>query len=207
MTWFTQPANETQAGLDHYTFFLAVDFNFPSGHLRLWSGIGDLALNGNTYIGSGELGRISYPVERSALSFDAKTYELSGVDPALASESDIENCFGRSVTEYFGFLNTETRQVIADPEINFEGRMDLVQREDGATPKISVNAEHRLVLLDKADDLCYTDEHQQSIFAGDLGFDQVPSLELKEVIWAGERVSAGVSGIGHTRGGQPVVVR
>jgi hypothetical protein len=193
MSWFASSANESEAAKEHYLMFLAVDFDFSSGHARFWTGVGDLVIGADTYLGAGDLGSISTPEERSALTFEPKVYQLSGVDPTVVPESDIDNSFGRSVTEYFGFLNPDTRALLDTPETNWEGRNDSMRRIDGANPLIEVKAEHRLVLLDRADDLCYTHEHHQQFFAGDLGFDRVPTLELKQVTWSGYAV--GIKGM------------
>lgn len=196
MTWFEQSANETEAAREHVHMFVAVDFDFPSGHARFWSGVGELVINGNTYLGSGELGGFSVPEEATNLVAERKTYRLSGVDPSLVAESDIDDSFGRTITEYFGFLNPETRALLAPPEINWEGRIDSFRRVDGDEPVIEVNAEHRMVLLDKTDGWRYTHDHQQQFFAGDKGFDQVGKLESKEVIWGGKRTIVGVKNMG-----------
>jgi hypothetical protein len=200
MTWFVTSANETETAKEHYHMFLAADFDFPSGHVYLWSGTGELSIGGNTYLGMGELVRVSVAPERSNLTVDRKTYQLTGVpvDPAVVSETDIDGSFGRSVTEYLGFLNAETRQLLATPEVNFEGEISNIRRVDGREPLIEVNADNRLIMLDQADGWRYTHEHQQQFYAGDLGYNQVPSLDLKEVLWGGRRVVAGGGG---SRGG------
>lgn len=191
MTWFASSTNETEAAKSHVLMFVAVDFDFPSGHARFWSGVGDIAINGNTFVGAGTLGAISIPSEGTTLVAEKKTYQLSGVDPSLVAESDLDNCFGRSVIEYFGFLDTETRILVDTPEINWEGRMDVPRRVDGASPLIEVSAEHRLVFLDQADGWRCTHEHQQQFFAGDKGFDQVGTLDGKTVLWGGKRTVVG----------------
>jgi hypothetical protein len=193
MTWFTESANQTEAGKSHVRMFVAVALDFPSGFVRVWSGVGDITILSNTYTGIGELGSISIPVERAGLNIDRKTFQLSGVDLTLAPESELEGSFGRSVTEYFGFLNTETGALVGDPEVNWEGRIDAIRRVDGANPTIEVNAESRMVLLDQTDAWRYTHEHQQQFFAGDNGFDQVAAIQQKEVVWAGGPVDPGIS--------------
>jgi hypothetical protein len=194
MSWFASSTNETEAAKEHYLMFIAVDFDFPSGHIYFWSGIGNLTIGANTYIGTGDLGAVSMPEERSSLTFEPKVYQLSGVDPALIPESDIDDSFGRSVVEYFGFLNTTTRTLLDTPETNWEGRIDSIRRVRGSRPLIEVKAEHRLALLDQSDDWLFTHEHQQQFFAGDLGFDRIPSLELKELKWGGVTVTPGRGG-------------
>lgn len=191
MTWFATSANETESLKTHYVMFLAVDFAFVGAPQRYWSGTGPLFINGYEFIGAGELVSVSSAEERTTLGGERKTYQLSGVNPALVSETEIDRSFGRSVTEYFGFLNTETRQLLAAPEINWEGRIDAVRRQDGSVPVIQVDAEHRLVLLEQCDDWRYTHEHQQEFFPGDKGFNQVPTLESITILWGGTLVRPG----------------
>src|SRR5882672_8505174 len=127
MTWFAQSPNETEAAKEHVLMFVAAAFDFASGISRYWSGIGDLTFGGFTYTGTGELGSISTPSESIRLIGETKTFRLSGVDPAIVPETDIDASFGRDVTEYFGFLNPDTHALIAAPEINWEGRMDAMR--------------------------------------------------------------------------------
>lgn len=201
MTWFATSANETEAAKEKYFPFLAVDFDFPSGHYRFWTGMGDLVLLGNTYTGVGgqlESGKMLATIEGESetveLAAQRRKYTLAGVDPATVAESDIDNSFGRSVVEYLGFLDPETRTLVATPEINFEGRNDSFDRGDGTNTYITVTAEHRLAMLDRVDGWRYTHEHQQQFYAGlgDLGYDQVNAIALKKVIWSGRNVDPAV---------------
>jgi hypothetical protein len=192
VTFFTQSANATEAAKEHYFPFLAVDFDFPSGHYRYWTAIGDITLSGNVYTGVGNLANIEGESESTELNAQRRKYSLSGVDPASVAESDIDGSFGRSVTEYLGFLNPETRQLVATQEIFWEGRIDSFSRTDGENPVIEVSSEHRLALLDRTDGWRWTNEHQQQFFpgAGDIGFDQVNAIALKKVIWGGKLVDS-----------------
>jgi len=193
MTWFAVSANETEATKEHYLMFIAVAFDFPSGMIRLWSGIGDLIIGADTYLGAGELARVSWSKETANLTTDRKTYQLAGeqVDPALISESDIDGSFKRSVTEYFGFLTPDLRTLLATPEVNWEGEISNIKRVDGASPAIEVNAESRYIMLDQIDGWRYTHQHQQQFYAGDLGFNQVHTVDTKQVFFGGATVSPG----------------
>lgn len=193
MSWFASSANETEAAKEHVCMFIAVAFDFPSSVYRFWSGYGDLTLFGNTFTGTGELGKITTKPENTRLVAETKTFQLSGVDLALVNESDLEGCFGRPVTEYIGFLD-QNGQLVADPEINWEGLMDKPRRVDGLEPIIEINAEHRLALIDQADGWRYTHEHHQQFFPGDNGCREVPSVETAEIYWGGYRVMPGGRG-------------
>lgn len=193
MTWFQQSANETEAAKSRCMAFIAVDMDFPSARVRLWTGSGTLTILGNDYIGVGDLGGVSSPPEHARLVDESKTYELSLIDtsPAIVSEADIDASFGRSVVEYLGFLNVDTLQLVATPEIYWEGHIGTIRRIDGLQPKIQVQAEYRLSIMHYADGYRYTHEHQQEFFPGDLFFREAASIETKEVIWNGGPVAPG----------------
>jgi hypothetical protein len=173
--------------------FIAVAFAFPSGTQRFWTGFGDLSFGGDAYIGTGTLGSITVKPENVRLLAERKTYQLSGVDPLLASEADIDASFGRSVTEYLGFLSA-AGTVVATPEIYWEGRMDNIRRVYGENPVIEVNAEHRLVMMDRPDGWRFTHEHQLMFYAADLGFRETSSVETSNVLWGGYGVLPGSAG-------------
>ena len=194
MTWFATAANETEAAKEGVYILVAVDYDFPSGHARVWSGLGDIVIDSHTYTGVGDLGRISASQERAGLTLERKTYQLSGVDVSLISESDLNDSFGRSVTEYFAFISPVTWGLVGTPEVNWEGRIDAIRRVDSKdNPIIEVNAEHRTVLLDLTDGWRNTHEHQQQFFSGDTGLEEVAAIQLKEVTWGGGPVDPGAA--------------
>lgn len=196
MSWFLSSTNEAEAAKEHVFMFQTVSIDLLSGIQYFWTGWGDLVIGANTYFGAGELGKIGTAPDKAGLSAESKVYELTGIEPTWIAESDIDASHGRSIVESFGFLNPETRALIDTPEINWEGRIDSIRRLDGSTPGIQVTAESRLVILDQPGKYRYTNEHQAQFFSGDLGFDQLPNLELKEVLWGGTRATPGVSGGG-----------
>lgn len=195
MSWFTDPNCEAAAGLEHAQLAYAVDLDFPSGHVRYHTGSGNLTIGANTYTGIGTLGSIQGTPERVKLGSERWSYLLSGVDPSIVPESEIDNSFGRAVIEYEVWINPTTNAVLGY-ETNREGRMDRIRRRDGASPIIEVSVENRLAIIDQADGWRYTSEHQAQFFAGDTGCDQVKDLESKEVIWGGKRVESWYHGPG-----------
>ncbi len=190
MTWFQQSANAIEADKPHVALFIAVQIAFASGFTRFWTGFGTLNILGNDYTGAGHIGQIGVVPETLSMRAERKTYRLSGVDPMLVLESDIDSSFGRSVTEYFGFL-TKDGALVAAPEVLWEGRIDAIRRVDGEEPIIELWAEHRLVNMDKSDNYRWTHEHQQAFFPGDTGFDQVAVVESTSILWGGSYVVTG----------------
>jgi hypothetical protein len=202
MTWFVSSTNQTESAKAHVAPFIAVDLDFSSGHVRLWTGLGNLVIGGNTYTGAGYLARIKAAPEHSNLTVERRTYQLAGADvnPAVVPEADIDSSFGRSVIEYLGFLNADTGQLVDTPETNFEGEISNIRRSDGPEPVIEVNADHRMVILDQNDGWRWTHEHQQEFYPAaptDNGLNQMAAIELREVLWGGKRVIAGT--VNHPR--------
>lgn len=190
MTWFTDPDNQAESAKSRNLLAIAIDADFPDGHVRLSSWIAPLQINGQQFLGVGKLLSLPQVSETTQLIADTRVYQLSGVDPATVPESEIDNCFGRSFTEYLVWLDPDTRQIIGW-EINFEGLMDRVNRRDGASPIIELSVEHRFVILEETDGWYFTDEHQQQFFPGDHGLDQVRYNGAITITWGGGYVNPG----------------
>ncbi len=190
MSWFTDANCEAASLAEVSLIAYAIDFDYPSGHVRLTTWPGDLTVNGQVYTGVGKLGSISDIPDSARLVAERWTYSISGVDPSVIPESEIDNVYSRSATEYEVWLNPETHAVIGY-EINREGRMGRFRRSDGAVPILQQDCEARIVILERNDGWMWTTEHQADFFTGDTGFDQVRELDSKEIIWGGQRVGAG----------------
>ena len=161
-----------------------VHMAFDSGSVRLWSGIGDLVFSGDTYTGAGALGSVSLIEESSSLKATGVVLTLSGVDSAIIAIALGEHYQGRTVQMWLGFLDTD-HSLVVDPLLMFQGRMDLMQVTDhGETATVSVTAESRAIDLQRANKvLFYSDQSQQSLFAGDKFFEFVPEMQEKVIVW------------------------
>ena len=65
--------------------FVAVELMFDSGALRIWSGIGDKSIGGQTYTGAGSLLSVGGIEESDDLSSPGANISLNGVDTSLVS--------------------------------------------------------------------------------------------------------------------------
>ena len=66
----------------------------------------------------------------------------------------------------------------------FKGRMNTLTISDnpnGST--ITIDAENRLVDLNRPSNFRYTKESQNFLHNGDTGFNRVASLQDKEIVW------------------------
>lgn len=160
-----------------------VEVEFSSGTINVWSGTGSLSWDSKTWLGVGELGKVSTIKETSEIRADNFVLELSGIPSALVGQALDDVRYGKPATIWQGFL-TAAGAVIADPFIFAKGFTDkAILTEGGDTATIRVNCENDLAGLQRPNIRRYTPEDQKQEFAGDLGFDFVPSLQDKNVFW------------------------
>lgn len=187
--------------------FFAIELFFDTSTLRFWSGLGDLELGGNTYVGSGNLIGISSIEETAEVSAKGATLTLSGLPSDLLSLAISEPYQGRKCRIYFGvrranedylkqedgslILNEDGSgillQTIDDADVMseiFTGYIDQMNIDEGPeTSTISVYVESRLIDLQRPRELRYTSESQKSRFPNDKGFDFVEDLQDKKFQW------------------------
>lgn len=155
---------------------------FASGWVRLWSGIGSLSWDGKTWTGTGNLLGISGIDETAEVRASGMTVSLSGVPSDLLSAALGDARSGRIGRVYLAFFSGGS--IVADPILQFEGRLDVPAIEDGPeTATISISYESELIDLERARERRYTPEDQQIDFPGDLGFDYVASLQDAQITW------------------------
>jgi len=190
---------------------LLVALDFESGFVRVWSGIGTLSFESQTFNGVGHLGSIA-PIQESgaAVRANAITLQLSGIPSSLLSVALGSHYQGRNAKIWLGFFTTAW--VLLDCAILFAGRMDTMQIDEGPeTSTITLTAESHLADLKRPRVRRYTNEDQQQLYPGDLGFQYVESLQNAEIAWgrgsgggAGTQppqVSSGTGGGGYSPGG------
>jgi hypothetical protein len=169
--------------------FHAVEMNFDSAPVRFWTGYGDRTIDGNTYIGSGNLLSISGLEEVNDLSAKRLTLQLSGVPASIVSLALQEPYQNRSCKVYFGAISIDPPDPNDPPDTItpievFSGLMDVMSIEDGGdTSVISLTVESKLVRLEKASNWRYTDANHTARHAGDTFFAYVADLQDKTLVW------------------------
>lgn len=167
---------------------LAARFEFGSGHLRLWSGYGDLVfdpLGGvdfQVWSGAGELGGVSPIMETQTVKSTSVDFTLSGIPSAWLSVALTESYQDRLCQLWLGFMDSSN--VLINVVSLFKGRMDVMTIHEGELEStISVTAESVLVGLERANERRFTPEDQKINYPADTGYDQVASLQIKEIVW------------------------
>jgi len=160
----------------------AVEFFFDNNEtLRLWTGIGDQTLGGNTYTGAGNLLNISAVEETSEIAARGANLNLSGIPSELVATALSEPYQGRVCKIHFAVSDGETYSDLVEV---FSGYMDEMNIEEGAeTATIGVSVENKLIDLERARIARYTSQYQKSLYPNDKGFDFVESLQTKKTLW------------------------
>ena len=162
--------------------------NTSGGDVLAWTGNGTLTYDSDDYIGTGTFLGVSQVSERTDLSANGVTFSLSVVPSALISTALGQVQHGRSCQLWMALLNTSTGALISNPYELFAGFSDVtVVTEQAETSTISIQAENRLVDLERPRIRRYTDEDQKSDTANvlDVGFEFVPGLQDKVIQFGG----------------------
>lgn len=180
-------------------FYMAA-IQFLSGTSYLWTGIGNITWNSQTWVGLGSLAQVSAISQNSDVSAENITLVLSGIPADLVSQAISECRQNYSVQVWLGFMS-DSNQIIVDPVLLFLGHMDVPTVQDGGdTCTISITAENPLVDLQRSSSRRYTHDDQQIAFPGDKGFQFVPSIQTWNGVWgkpgAGSGSSSGSGGGG-----------
>lgn len=173
-------------------FYLA-EIQFTSGVSRMWTGIGNITWNSQTWIGLGSLAQVSAISQNSDVSAENITLTLSGIPSDLVSQAINECRQNYSVQVWLGFLN-DSNQIIVDPVLLFSGHMDVPTVQDGGeTCTILITAENPLVDLQRSSSRRYTHDDQQIAFPGDRGFQFVASIQTWNGVWGRPGAGGGSS--------------
>ena len=166
---------------------LAVKLDFSDGILRMWNGYGDLTMtvdgSSQTFTGGGDLMGVSQIEESSMLQMSGVTLTLSGIKSSLIATALSANYTNRDGAIYLGLINT-AGNIVSDSYTLFKGKMDVLNISEGEeTTMIQLKLENRLITFEKPDNRMYTLEDQKVDYPNDLGFEFIPDLQDKEIIW------------------------
>ena len=163
----------------------AVNLDFDSGDVNVWTGVGDFAgSDGITYTGVGELLSISNIEENNELASTNLTLSISGLNEKIVEYATTENYSNRPVTLSMFFFHPDTTDEI-DKITLFKGRIDTLTVTDGEAFNVIISCENKLVDLTKPKNLFFTPETQNFLHAGDKGLEFVPLIQEQSINWGG----------------------
>lgn len=176
------PAVESALESGQVRAVLLVSLDFDAGTVRLNNSPVAMQWNGYDWLGAGTLGSIE-PVKESAdLAAQGLALRLSGVPTDAVASALGAHYQGRACKMWLAPLDAGHR-VLADPVLVFSGRMDTMDIELGATATITVTAESLLADWDRPRVRRYNAEDQHLDYPNDKGFEFVPSLVEKQIVW------------------------
>lgn len=148
------------------------------------SGIGEITWNGNTYVGIGVLGSISDQEESEALSAQPITFTLSGLDHLQVRNALNAATFGDQIVLYEAFID-DAGTIIGDPLVIWSGTVDQTALSVGPESTVSITGQHDIADIDKVSGARWTNEDQQSRFAGDEFFEFIHEVPTLRLLWGG----------------------
>ena len=161
---------------------LAVVLNLDSGIIRLWSGIGDLVYAGDTYTGVGNLLSVRLAEESKEIAAKGVNVALNGINSTLIAKALDESYRGRTMAIYLFFMYDN--QVVLYPYAVFVGYINMMNIQDnGETSVISVDAESKLIDLQRPRERRYTSEDQKIDYPNDKGLDAVTWIQNQKIKW------------------------
>lgn len=148
------------------------------GPLRLWTGLGNRTIGGETYTGTGALLNIAAAEEVGDLSAKGMVLTLTGLDSSIISLALQEPYQRRIAKVYLG-----EQSVTPVVEI-FSGFMDTMQISDEPeTATVVLTIESKLVELERSRNWRYTDESHKARYSGDSFFSFVQDIQDQQVAW------------------------
>ena len=160
-----------------------VALTFTTGPVYVWSGIGSIVWNSQTWIGLGTLMSLSGSEDGTTVEARGIAIMFSALDSSLLGDCLSEFKLGLPVTVYLG-LFASPGSLIADPVITWSGRMDQPTIDvSGQTASVTINCESRLIDLNIAVDRRNTNEDQQLDHPGDLGLSFVAGIQEITLYW------------------------
>lgn len=159
--------------------------HFLTSSLYLWTGIGQLSWNGQTWQGAGELIGFSAVKETSDLQAAGVTIQLAGQSQETVALALSELRQGQKVNAYIGSYQWWPGPgLLSTPYCFFQGRVDVPVIDDGAdTATVSLQLENRLVDFERERVRYYDPATQHIYYPGDRGFDYVAGLQDQKIFW------------------------
>lgn len=156
-------------------FFMAT-LQFRTSIQKLWTGTGNLTVDGQVFNGVGSIASVGTISEGTDVTAQGTTVTLSGIDPVLLGESMTDIQPGLQALLWLGLM-TDAGVLIGTPYQVFSGIIDKPSIAVGAdTMSITLNLESRMIDFQRASNRRYTSADQRSHYAHDSGFDFVERL-------------------------------
>jgi hypothetical protein len=157
----------------------------PSGAVRLWSRTGILRFAGFDWTGAGILGKMVGATRSTDLRINEVTFELRGVPPTTAEllSGRVRNRVARvwrGAINRRGVVTVDYDEPIIDAVLDYQ---KLVVDPAGGTAAIQLIGQQGFYLLDRAQDVAFSDQQQRSEHDDDCGMALIHTFVNRESNW------------------------
>lgn len=164
---------------------MAVEILYKSNPVRAHSGTGEIIINGQSYIGVGNLGNIS-PIEQSSNTGTSSiTITMSGLDPTLVAETLNERTQGCKVKVMI--CSFDESYSVTSAAIVFSGRISSQRYSYGMESSIEIECVDRFADWQRKGALRFDDTSHQAMFDGDEFFVYTPQMSEMPVYWGSKK--------------------
>lgn len=160
-----------------------VRLDFDGGTVGWSSAFKPITYGGYTYLAAGPLGEIGTIQEEPGVKSISVSVTLSGVTETIISLMLAEPYLNRPASIYAAVSDENWGFDSNLCKLMFRGTMDSINGVMGQNPSFTVNLKSRLGDWERKRSFRYSDADQQRLYPGDLGFNYIPQLSQKQIIW------------------------
>jgi hypothetical protein len=161
----------TQVGLGIF-----VALTLPSGAVYIWSGMGNIVVSGNTYVGVGVLGAVSTVGEATSVFANGVQLTLEGVDATTISEALTDIPVGSYCEIFLGVVQGGAVVGALIPIfVGYTDQVGISESAHGCT--VTIDVESKLAQLQRNREYRYTDQQQRALYPSDAGLKYVSTLQ------------------------------
>lgn len=168
---------------------LAAEIDFPSGVTRVHTGTGTVIINGQTFLGVGNLGDVGSVTEENSTSSSTMSMALSGLDMSLVGGTLNEEVIGCNVVCYLAVMNDQG--VVTGANVLFEGFITDTSLQAGQQNALSYVIANVFERWSQGLPDRYTDESQQRLYPGDRFFRYVAQMAERSIFWGSKKDAPG----------------
>ncbi|HEM8140160.1 TPA: hypothetical protein U2M34_003095 [Providencia rettgeri] len=164
---------------------VAAKLDLKSGVTRAHTGVGNLIIAGEVYLGVGSFGKIEPVSETNSTSPQQLILSLSGFDSFLIADVMNERSRGRNVSVMLVALGKDGQPILA--EIIFSGQISNIGVTTGNDNEVSVTVSNRFERWSQGLPDRFTDKSWSKRHIGDRIFRYVAQMAERAIYWGSKK--------------------
>lgn len=163
----------------------AVEIDWPDGISRSHTGIGEIVIGGQTFLGVGNMGSVGAVTENGDAKPGRVALELKGIPGDEMSSLFTAQCRGRAVTLYICVWNAQGQLIHA--EVTLSGTIVNYNAKAGVSNKISITVADKFELFERPWQKRWSDESHKADHPDDRICRYVAQMADREVHWGSKK--------------------